>query len=66
VSSSRDVATRKLTRAADTPWDEPTSRSPEYSAYLTGELFKYEPWPRLSPDMLCACRPSHIDHCCLC
>ncbi|PWN46204.1 Pkinase-domain-containing protein [Ceraceosorus guamensis] len=34
----------------NTPWDEPTKRSPEYVAYLSGELFDYDPWPRLSPD----------------
>ncbi|KAE8216014.1 hypothetical protein CF327_g763 [Tilletia walkeri] len=36
----------------NTPWDEPTKRSPEYEAYLTGELFKYDPWTRLEPDSL--------------
>ncbi|KAK0553531.1 Chk1 protein kinase [Tilletia horrida] len=36
----------------NTPWDEPTQRSPEYEAYLTGELFKYDPWTRLQPDTL--------------
>lgn len=35
-----------------TPWDEPTSRSPEYNAYLTGELFAYDPWTRIPPDAL--------------
>ncbi|KAL9931645.1 hypothetical protein V8E36_009431 [Tilletia maclaganii] len=36
----------------NTPWDEPTNRSPEYKAYLTGELFRYDPWTRLEPDSL--------------
>ncbi|CAD6931699.1 unnamed protein product [Tilletia controversa] len=36
----------------NTPWDEPTSRSPEYMAYLSGELFQYDPWTRLQPDSL--------------
>lgn len=35
-----------------TPWDEPTSRSPEYSAYRTGKLFEYDPWPRIPQDAL--------------
>ncbi|WFD22780.1 non-specific serine/threonine protein kinase [Malassezia equina] len=36
----------------NTPWDEPTSRSAEYSAYLSGELMHVDPWTRLSPDTL--------------
>ncbi|PWY98246.1 Pkinase-domain-containing protein [Testicularia cyperi] len=35
-----------------TPWDEPTSRSPEYNAYRTGELFTYDPWTRIPADAL--------------
>ncbi|KOS12473.1 camk camkl chk1 protein kinase [Malassezia pachydermatis] len=36
----------------NTPWDEPTRRSPEYTAYLSGELFRVDPWTRLSGDTL--------------
>ncbi|KAJ1022481.1 hypothetical protein NDA16_003470 [Ustilago loliicola] len=35
-----------------TPWDEPTSRSPEYNAYRSGELFNYEPWTKIPADAL--------------
>lgn len=35
-----------------TPWDEPTSRSPEYQLYRTGELFRYEPWTHIPLDAL--------------
>ncbi|KAL7425213.1 Chk1 protein kinase [Cryptotrichosporon argae] len=31
----------------NTPWDEPSDRSPEYQAYLAGEIFQYEPWDRI-------------------
>ncbi|EIW71370.1 hypothetical protein TREMEDRAFT_27276 [Tremella mesenterica DSM 1558] len=31
----------------NTPWDEPSSQSPEYNAYLTGELLNYDPWTRI-------------------
>ncbi|CED84833.1 camk camkl chk1 protein kinase [Phaffia rhodozyma] len=34
----------------NTPWDEPTRHSPEYSAYLTGELWRVEPWNTLHGD----------------
>ncbi|WFD27160.1 non-specific serine/threonine protein kinase [Malassezia nana] len=36
----------------NTPWDEPTSRSAEYMAYLSGELLHVDPWTRLSTDAL--------------
>ena len=32
---------------ADTPWDEPSDNSPEFAAYLSGELQKYDPWTRI-------------------
>lgn len=41
----------------NTPWDEPTLRSPEYAAYLSGELLHMDPWTRPSADaraLLCA------------
>ena len=38
----------------NTPWDLPTDASPEYAAYLTGELFRHDPWTRLTRDQLCA------------
>ncbi|BGO94236.1 hypothetical protein NBRC10512_006870 [Rhodotorula toruloides] len=31
----------------NTPWDEPTSNSPEFSAFLSGEIFAHDPWRRL-------------------
>ncbi|CAD6589744.1 MAG: Chk1 protein kinase, partial [Tremellales sp. Tagirdzhanova-0007] len=31
----------------NTPWDEPSEHSPEYMAYLTGELLEYDPWTRI-------------------
>ena len=31
----------------DTPWDEPSENSPEYRAFLTGELLNYDPWTRI-------------------
>ena len=36
----------------NTPWDEPTQRSPEYHAYLSGELLRMDPWTRISMDAL--------------
>ena len=36
----------------NTPWDEPTYRSPEYTAYLSGELLRIDPWTRISGDAL--------------
>lgn len=35
-----------------TPWDEPTSRSPEYNAYRSGALFEYDPWTKIPADAL--------------
>lgn len=34
-------------RAADTPWDEPTPSSPEFSAFLDGSILTQDPWRRL-------------------
>jgi serine/threonine-protein kinase Chk1 len=31
----------------DTPWDEPSENSPEFNAFLTGELLNYDPWTRI-------------------
>ncbi|GHJ84622.1 hypothetical protein NliqN6_1024 [Naganishia liquefaciens] len=36
----------------NTPWDEPTLNSPEFEAYLSGELLKYEPWTKISREPL--------------
>ncbi|KAL7409768.1 kinase-like domain-containing protein [Mrakia frigida] len=36
----------------NTPWDEPTSYSPEFAAYLTGELLTVAPWTRLGDKAL--------------
>lgn len=38
--------------ALDTPWDEPTKKSYEYSRYLTGQIFDEDPWNRLGRDVL--------------
>ncbi|KAJ6584208.1 CAMK/CAMKL/CHK1 protein kinase [Mycena sp. CBHHK59/15] len=38
--------------AGNTPWDEPTQHSPEFCRYLTGEIFKEEPWNRFGSDAL--------------
>lgn len=35
----------------NTPWDEPTRRSPEFMAYFRGQL--YDPWTRIDPLPLC-------------
>ncbi|GAA5836517.1 hypothetical protein JCM9279_000413 [Rhodotorula babjevae] len=31
----------------NTPWDEPTPNSPEFAAFLSGQIFTQEPWRRL-------------------
>ncbi len=32
----------------NTPWDEPSEEtSPEYQAYVAGQLWNYEPWNRI-------------------
>jgi len=31
----------------DTPWDEPSETSPEFAAYLSGQLLQYDPWTRI-------------------
>ena len=36
----------------NTPWDEPTQRSPEYHAYLSGELLRMDPWTRISLSLI--------------
>ncbi|PKI82816.1 Gef1p [Malassezia vespertilionis] len=36
----------------NTPWDEPTKRSPEYVAYLSGELLRMAPWTAIGGDAL--------------
>ena len=38
---------------ADTPWDEPTQQSPEYSRYVSGEIFNEQPWNRMGEVTLC-------------
>lgn len=46
---------------SDTPWDEPSTASPEYKAYLTGELLQYDPWNNIPQDAL-GKRSSAQDH----
>jgi serine/threonine-protein kinase CHEK1 len=38
----------------NTPWDEPTSFSPEYKYYKTNNkaLFKIDPWNRIDPEVM--------------
>ncbi|EGO19687.1 hypothetical protein SERLADRAFT_453634 [Serpula lacrymans var. lacrymans S7.9] len=36
----------------NTPWDEPTKRSPEYCRYLSGKIFDEAPWNRFSETSL--------------
>ncbi|KIY43505.1 CAMK/CAMKL/CHK1 protein kinase [Fistulina hepatica ATCC 64428] len=38
--------------AGNTPWDEPTERSPEFVAYVNGEIFAEDPWNRLGESVL--------------
>ncbi|KAK7007869.1 kinase domain-containing protein [Favolaschia claudopus] len=38
--------------AGNTPWDEPTQHSYEFSRYASGEIFQDEPWNRFSPAAL--------------
>ena len=54
VSPSPNNTAERL--GIDTPWDEPTKRSYEYSRYLTGEAFNHEPWNRWDRDILSECR----------
>ncbi|KAI9567517.1 kinase-like domain-containing protein [Boletus coccyginus] len=36
----------------NTPWDEPTDRSPEFCRYLSGEIFNEEPWTKFGTNAL--------------
>ncbi|KAF9521194.1 hypothetical protein BS47DRAFT_1335310 [Hydnum rufescens UP504] len=36
----------------NTPWDEPSSSSPEYVAYLSGKIFTMSPWDRITGNAL--------------
>ncbi|KAJ2911555.1 hypothetical protein MD484_g8862, partial [Candolleomyces efflorescens] len=36
----------------NTPWDEPTIRSPEFVAYVNGTIFKENPWRRIGDEAL--------------
>jgi serine/threonine-protein kinase Chk1 len=38
----------------DTPWDEPTERSPEFCRYVTGKIFHENPWNRFGESVLSA------------
>ena len=43
----------------NTPWDEPTRRSPEFAQYVdTHGRPTYEPWPDVPSDTLCTCPPA--------
>ncbi|CAK5263611.1 unnamed protein product [Mycena citricolor] len=38
--------------AGNTPWDEPSRNSPEFMAYLSGEILQEQPWCRFSSQAL--------------
>ena len=37
----------------DTPWDEPTIKSPEFCRYVSGTIFSEAPWNRIPSEALC-------------
>ena len=37
----------------DTPWDEATTSSPEFCAYVDGTIFYEDPWNRFGDSALC-------------
>lgn len=43
-----------LNTRVDTPWDEPSVKSPEFVRYANGEIFGDEPWRRIGPEAMCA------------
>ena len=36
----------------DTPWDEPTQNSYEYTRYVSGQCYDEDPWNRFGRDVL--------------
>ena len=40
----------------DTPWDEPTVRSHEFSRYVSGTFIDDAPWDRIPAAVFCALR----------
>ncbi|PPQ73641.1 hypothetical protein CVT24_007627 [Panaeolus cyanescens] len=36
----------------NTPWDEPTAKSPEFRSYVEGTIFTYDPWKRIGGDAM--------------
>ncbi|KAI0051546.1 Pkinase-domain-containing protein [Auriscalpium vulgare] len=36
----------------NTPWDEPTARSPEFKRYVSGQIYGDDPWTRLGDNVL--------------
>ncbi|TRM62534.1 kinase-like domain-containing protein [Schizophyllum amplum] len=38
--------------AGNTPWDEPTQNSREFSLYVSGEIYDEAPWDRFGPNVL--------------
>ncbi|KAJ7189907.1 kinase-like domain-containing protein, partial [Mycena pura] len=38
--------------AGNTPWDEPSSDSPEFVRYVSGEIYQDRPWSRFSAEAL--------------
>jgi hypothetical protein len=45
-----------MTSFADTPWDEPSGRSPEFQAYIANEYQRDDPWNRIAGPELCKSR----------
>ena len=37
----------------DTPWDQPTEESLEFSKFLSGKILHDAPWNRIPQDALC-------------
>ncbi|MBW0481374.1 hypothetical protein O181_021089 [Austropuccinia psidii MF-1] len=35
----------------NTPWDTPTTESPEFAAYVNGVIWESDPWCRISPEL---------------
>jgi hypothetical protein len=42
-----DISIPDLLEFIDTPWDEPSDQSPEYTAYLNGTIHDVSPWDRI-------------------
>ena len=50
LSGSRDISSN----LEDTPWDEPTERSYEFSRYVAGSFIDDAPWNRMPAPVFCS------------